>query len=117
MIDNSERIFNIDVNSYIFGQKLMKPRVAIYLRSFSSDDHDLKRQRTLCKNFAAQSGWEVVESFIDMGIHPSGIDRPGLRQLSKYVAEGKCNFVLLEGSNQISRTPARVQELVAPRAA
>ena len=96
----------------LFGQKLMKPRVAVYLRSFSSDDHDLKRQRTLCKNFADQSGWDVVESFIDMGVHPNGIDRPGLRRLSKYVSEGKCDFVLLEGSKQISRTPARVRDVV-----
>ena len=81
-------------------------RTAVYAR-FSSElqqEHSIDDQISLCRNYAAKNGLDVVATFCDRARSGSSIyGRDGLMELLSAAREGKFDVILTEALDRLSR--------------
>jgi DNA invertase Pin-like site-specific DNA recombinase len=85
----------------------MSERVAIYCRVSTAGQQEegtsLRTQEAACREYAAERGWEVVGTFVD--VH-SGFDlheRPGMARLRALVAAGAVDAVVTYAVDRLTR--------------
>lgn len=90
-------------------------KAAIYTRQsrdrnavFSSCD----MQRSICNDFAAGFGWEVCETFEDVGGSSESLDRPSLRRLLQSVEAGGVNRIIVYRVDRLTRKLLHLQVLL-----
>src|SRR3954466_5805374 len=84
---------------------MSQPRAAIYAR-YSSDlqsKASIEDQVRLCREMAVARGWEVVEVYADHAISGASTLRPGYQRLLEDVRAGRCDLVLAEALDRLSR--------------
>ncbi len=88
---------------------------AIYTRQsrdrsavFSSCD----MQRSICKDFADGFGWEVCETFEDVGGSSESLDRPSLRRLLQFVEAGGVDRIIVYSVDRLTRKLLHLQVLL-----
>lgn len=80
-------------------------RVIIYAR-YSSDQQraaSIADQFRSCREYAAARGWTVIEEMSDAAMSGSTMFRPGVQALLRAVKDGRCDLVLCEGVDRLSR--------------
>ncbi|MBS7793181.1 recombinase family protein, partial [Roseococcus sp. SDR] len=81
------------------------PRVALYARY--SDErqsvHSIEDQFRICRTYAENQGWEVVQLFEDAAITGRITQRPGYQALLQAMREERFDIVLAEALDRISR--------------
>jgi site-specific DNA recombinase len=60
-------------------------------------------QRSICKDFADGFGWEVCETFEDVGGSSESLDRPSLRRLLQFVEAGGVNRIIVYSVDRLTR--------------
>ncbi len=75
---------------------------------FSSCD----MQRSICKDFADGFGWEVCETFEDVGGSSESLDRPSLRRLLQSVEAGGVNRIIVYSVDRLTRKLLHLQVLL-----
>ncbi|HVJ23355.1 MAG TPA: recombinase family protein [Burkholderiales bacterium] len=79
---------------------------AITYARYSSDlqrDASIADQQRSCREFAAARGWTVVGELSDAAMSGSTMFRPGVQALIRAVKDGRCDIVLCEGIDRLSR--------------
>lgn len=85
-------------------------KVAIYAR-YSTDlqsPTSIDDQIRICRKYAADRGWTVVECYSDQAISGDSLMRPGIQNLLSDSREGKFNYVLSEALDRLSRDLADI---------
>ncbi|MFL5335390.1 MAG: recombinase family protein [Geminicoccaceae bacterium] len=80
-------------------------RAVIYAR-YSSDQQSaasIEDQVRLCRELALARGWEVVEVYADHAISGASVLRPGYQRLLEDVRASRCEVVIAEGLDRLSR--------------
>ena len=80
-------------------------RVAVYAR-FSTDmqrDTSIEDQERLCIRLIDGRGWHHVKTFADRGLSGASHMRPGYQDLIRFVRENRCEVVVAESIDRISR--------------
>jgi len=86
-------------------------KVALYLR-VSTTDQDPETQGREVRAFAQARGWEVVETYQDVGISGARARRPGLDQLLKDAWRGEFQVVVVWDLSRIARSTFNALELL-----
>ena len=85
-------------------------RTAIYAR-YSSDlqsDASIEDQVEVCRRYAKQRGWTVIDTYEDRAISGASTDRPGFQAMMANIGHGKFDVVLAESLDRIGRRVADV---------
>jgi len=80
-------------------------RVALYAR-FSDDRQNqlsARDQIVQCEEFAARTGWYVVDRFIDEAVSGAVRDRPQYQALRAAIQAGKLDILMAESLDRITR--------------
>jgi hypothetical protein len=80
-------------------------RVIVYAR-YSSDlqrDASIADRFRSCPDYAALRQWTIVEELSDAAMSGSTMFRPGTQALLRAVKDGRCEIVLCEGIDRLSR--------------
>ena len=80
-------------------------RVIVYAR-YSSDlqrEASIADQFRSCRDYAAFRQWTIVEELSDAAMSGSTMFRPGIQALLRAVKDGRCEIVLCEGIDRLSR--------------
>lgn len=86
-------------------------RVAVYLR-VSTLDQDPESQGREVRGFVAARGWEIVETYQDLGISGSKARRPGLDQLLKDAWRGRFQAVVVWDLSRMARSTLNALQLL-----
>jgi DNA invertase Pin-like site-specific DNA recombinase len=74
-------------------------------------DASIEDQARLCIERAAKEGWTVTQTFSDMAISGTLMQRPGLQSLLDHAEHGKIDVVVSEALDRLSRDQADVATL------
>lgn len=93
------------------------PRAAIYARISKDADGDelgVKRQAKLCREAAAEKGWDVVGTYVDndRSAMSRTKKRPEWERLLGDIEEGRIDAVVAYSSSRMYRRPADLQRLI-----
>lgn len=80
-------------------------RVALYAR-YSSDnqrDASIEDQLRICRTYAEQQGWTIVDSYSDRAISGASLIRPGIQELITDANTDRFQIVLTEAMDRLSR--------------
>jgi DNA invertase Pin-like site-specific DNA recombinase len=78
-------------------------RAALYLR-VSTTDQDPESQGREVRQFAADRGWEVVETYQDLGVSGARSSRPALDRLMKDAWRGRFHAVVVWDLSRMARS-------------
>lgn len=81
-----------------------RPRVALYVRTASGDK--IEEQRTLCRCYAQEQDWTIVQEFSDSCASGVILDNPGMQALLAAVADREFDIVLVANLDRIARNSA-----------
>lgn len=83
----------------------MSQRVAIYARYSSENQREasIEDQLRICRARAEREGWTVVGEFSDAAISGTKDNRPGFITLRDAARGGKCDVILAESLDRLSR--------------
>jgi DNA invertase Pin-like site-specific DNA recombinase len=79
----------------------------IYARSAQPNRKAHEEQREVCRRFADEHGYEVIEEF-----HDIGRTRPGLDQLLATIRDGKASAVIVTDAFRLGRTLAAFTQVI-----
>lgn len=88
-------------------------RAALYAR-YSSDlqrDASIADQIDLCRRYAEQMGFDVVDVFEDRAISGSSTDRPGYQALLRNARAGAFDVIVVEALDRLTRRLADVAQV------
>ncbi len=80
-------------------------RVALYAR-YSSDnqrDASIEDQLRICRTYAEQQGWTIVDSYSDRAISGASLIRPGIQDLITDATASRFEILLTEAMDRLSR--------------
>ncbi|MCP1203914.1 recombinase family protein [Acetobacter oryzoeni] len=80
-------------------------RVVLYAR-YSSDtqrDASIEDQLRICRTYAEQQGWTIVDSYSDRAISGASLIRPGIQDLITDATAGRFEILLTEAMDRLSR--------------
>ncbi|GBQ11766.1 recombinase family protein [Acetobacter cibinongensis] len=80
-------------------------KVALYAR-YSSDnqrDASIEDQLRICRTYAEQQGWTIVDSYSDRAISGASLIRPGIQELITDANTDRFQIVLTEAMDRLSR--------------
>jgi hypothetical protein len=86
-------------------------KVVVYARYACGNDDPIKDQFRLCREYAAQRGWEVVATYDDPACSGIGLERPGLQALLGDARGGKFNVLLSADLAHLSRDLWEIETL------
>jgi len=86
-------------------------RVALYLR-VSTTDQDPESQGREVRQFAGARGWEVVESYQDVGVSGARASRPALDRLLKDAWRGQFAAVVVWDLSRMARSTLHALQLL-----
>lgn len=86
-------------------------KVALYLR-VSTTDQDPETQAREVRAFVASRGWDVVETYQDVGVSGARVRRPGLDQLLKDAWRGRFEAVVVWDLSRMARSTLNALELL-----
>lgn len=83
----------------------MQPRIALYARYSSDNQHDasIEDQLRQCRERAEREGWSIVASYADRAISGASLIRSGIQSLLADAQAGRFDIVLSEALDRISR--------------
>jgi site-specific DNA recombinase len=92
-------------------------RVAAYIRvsgpgQVGEDSYGPDIQRNAVKAFAVSQGWEIVETYEDLSVTGTVLERPALQQMIRDGGEGKYDLVLVHKIDRMSRSLKELLKLV-----
>ncbi len=83
-------------------------KVIIYVRVSTADQakegHSIPEQLERLKKYCEAMDWTIVETFIDPGFSGGDLDRPGLKDLIKFVKTEKVDKVVVYKLDRLSRS-------------
>ena len=85
-------------------------RAVIYAR-YSSDlqsDASIEDQIEVCRRYAEQRGWTIIDTYDDRAISGASTARPGFQAMMANIGHGKFDVVLAESLDRIGRRVADV---------
>ena len=88
-------------------------RAVIYAR-YSSDlqsASSIEDQIRLCRERAAREGWQITGSYEDASISGASLMRPGIQRLLQDARDRRCDIVLTEALDRLSRNQADIAAL------
>ncbi|GBR29247.1 DNA resolvase [Acetobacter orleanensis NRIC 0473] len=80
-------------------------KVALYAR-YSSDnqrDASIEDQLRICRTYAEQQGWTIVDSYSDRAISGASLIRPGIQELITDANTDRFQILLTEAMDRLSR--------------
>lgn len=80
-------------------------KVALYAR-YSSDnqrDASIEDQLRICRTYAEQQGWTIVDSYSDRAISGASLIRPGIQELITDANTDRLQILLTEAMDRLSR--------------
>jgi DNA invertase Pin-like site-specific DNA recombinase len=86
-------------------------KAALYLR-VSTTDQDPESQGREVRAFVAAHGWEVVETYRDVGVSGARVSRPALDRLLKDAWHGKFEAVVVWDLSRMARSTLHALELL-----
>jgi DNA invertase Pin-like site-specific DNA recombinase len=78
-------------------------RVALYMRTATSDQPSIDRQEAELRQYAKDKGYTDVVTYVDNGKSGLSFDRPAFRQLQADIENGKVGTVIVHDLTRISR--------------
>ena len=80
-------------------------KVALYARYSSENQRDasIADQLRLCRRYAEQQGWQIVEEYTDHALSGASLLRPGIQALISDAGRGRFQGVLAEAMDRVSR--------------
>ncbi len=83
-------------------------KVIIYVRVSTADQakegHSIPEQLDRLKKYCEAMDWTIVETFIDPGFSGGSLDRPGLKDMIKFIKAEKVDKVVVYKLDRLSRS-------------
>ena len=91
-------------------------RTVIYARYSSNlqSDASIEDQIEVCRRYAKQRGWTIIDTFEDRAISGASTARPGFQSMMAKIEHGKIDVVLAESLDRIGRRVLR-EAIILPR--
>jgi DNA invertase Pin-like site-specific DNA recombinase len=89
----------------------MKPRVALYLRVSSLDQHPESQVHDL-RSLVQQRDWEIVEEYVDHGVSGIRARRPALDRMMADAARGRFDIVVVWAADRLARSVKHFLEVL-----
>lgn len=83
-------------------------KVGLYLRLSREDDNynqseSINNQRNYLTDFVLESGWTLVDTYVDDGYTGTNFDRPGFNRLLKDIEKKRINLVITKDLSRLGR--------------
>lgn len=90
-------------------------RVGVYARTAYDGDGDglaVRRQVAEGERFAAEKGWDVVETYVDNGISAKYPSRPAFERMLSDIRAGRLDAIIASDLDRLTRRSVELMDLL-----